>query len=335
MRRMARERVIIKTSITALVFAFVFSISAFFSFTYYYNNIFKLSSKKIVGELQPMELAADIVLPTAKEVAARYDENTAQLEATPGFKSYLDQLEALSETARTADATLRELIRKSQEARQRVVAGSRAAGRRRSRRGPGGKPAARRRKGADTAIGARRRRSRRDHQGQAGRNLRLGDHRETGRAGRRRRLQGARRARSLLRSQLPFASRQIDGGAKARRDDQGDAQGADRRARQRPAPTRRAGRRGDLLEAEGRQRRRGAGAASAEGRSRARSRRHAASARRAARRIARRPELARRARGQALVRGDPFRRARRQRRPVRRFQAISPASRLARRRATV
>ena len=92
MRRMARERVVIKTSITALVFAFVFSISAFFSFTYYYNNIFKLSSKKIVGELQPMELAADIVLPTAKEVAARYDEYTAQLEATPGFKSYLDQL---------------------------------------------------------------------------------------------------------------------------------------------------------------------------------------------------------------------------------------------------
>ena len=121
MRRMARERVIIKTSITALVFAFVFSISAFFSFTYYYNNIFKLSSKKIVGELQPMELAADIVLPTAKEVAARYDENTAQLEATPGFKSYLDQLEALSETARTADAPLRESIRKSQEARQRVA----------------------------------------------------------------------------------------------------------------------------------------------------------------------------------------------------------------------
>jgi len=68
MRRMARERVIIKTSITALVFVFVFSISAFFSFTYYYNNIFKLSSKKIVGELQPMELAADVLLPAAKTI---------------------------------------------------------------------------------------------------------------------------------------------------------------------------------------------------------------------------------------------------------------------------
>ncbi len=121
MRRMARERVLIKTFVTAVVFAFVFSISAFFSFTYYYNNIFKLSSKKIVGELQPMELAADIVLPTAKQVAARFDENTAQLEATPGFKSYLDQIDALVETARTAGGSLREAIRKSQEAQQRVA----------------------------------------------------------------------------------------------------------------------------------------------------------------------------------------------------------------------
>ena len=34
-RRMARERMIIKTLVTAVVFLFVFSISAFFSFTYY------------------------------------------------------------------------------------------------------------------------------------------------------------------------------------------------------------------------------------------------------------------------------------------------------------
>jgi hypothetical protein len=145
MRRMARERVIIKTFITALVFAFVFSISAFFSFTYYYNNIFKLSSKKIVGELQPMELAADIVLPTAKEVAARYDDNTAQLDSQkPGG----------------AAACRR---------------GSGAAGRRRSCRSASGGPATRRREGADTAIGAQRRRSRCDHQGQAGRNRRPGE----------------------------------------------------------------------------------------------------------------------------------------------------------------
>ncbi|MFY9627650.1 MAG: hypothetical protein WAK03_05780 [Methylocystis sp.] len=121
-RRMARERMIIKTLVTALVFAFVFSISAFFSFTYYYNNIFKLSSKKIVGELQPMELAADVLLPSSKEIAARYDEASRSILATPGFKAYLDQLDALGETARTAGAGLRESIRKSQEAQQRIAA---------------------------------------------------------------------------------------------------------------------------------------------------------------------------------------------------------------------
>jgi hypothetical protein len=120
-RRMARERMIIKTLVTALVFAFVFSISAFFSFTYYYNNIFRLSSKKIVGELQPMELAADVLLPASKEIAARYDEASAHLIATQGFKDYLDQLDALSETARTAGAGLRDSIRKSQEAQQKIA----------------------------------------------------------------------------------------------------------------------------------------------------------------------------------------------------------------------
>ena len=78
-RRMARERMIIKTLVTALVFAFVFSISAFFSFTYYYNNIFKLSSRKIVAELQPNELAAEVMLPAAKQLAAaaRQEEQLA------------------------------------------------------------------------------------------------------------------------------------------------------------------------------------------------------------------------------------------------------------------
>ncbi len=121
-RRMARERILIKTGVTALVFLFVFSISAFFSFTYYYNNIFKLSSKKIVGELHPMELADDVLLPTAKEIAARYDEVSARILASVSYKEYLDELEALSETARGASAALRDSIRKSQEIQQKAAA---------------------------------------------------------------------------------------------------------------------------------------------------------------------------------------------------------------------
>lgn len=120
-RRMARERVLIKTFVTAAVFLFVFSISAFFSFTYYYNNIFKLSSRKIVSELQPMELAAEIVLPETKQIAANYDAQSARIAAAPSFKSYLDSLDTLIEAARTASPALREAIRKGQDARQQVA----------------------------------------------------------------------------------------------------------------------------------------------------------------------------------------------------------------------
>ena len=121
-RRMARERMIVKTVITALVFGFVFSISAFFSFTYYYNNIFKLSSRKIVAELQPMELAAEVVLPATKQIGAAYEGTSAKIVATPSYKAYLDSLDALIDTARTAGPALREGIRKSQEAQQAALA---------------------------------------------------------------------------------------------------------------------------------------------------------------------------------------------------------------------
>lgn len=121
-RRMARERVIMKTLVTAVVFLFVFSISAFFSFTYYYNNIFKLSSRKIVAELQPMELAAEVVLPATKQIGAAYDVASARIVAAPAYKAYLDALDGLIETARQAGPTLRDAIRKSQEAQQLVLA---------------------------------------------------------------------------------------------------------------------------------------------------------------------------------------------------------------------
>lgn len=121
-RRMARERMVMKTLVTAVVFLFVFSISVFFSFTYYYNNIFKLSSRRIVAELQPMELAADVVLPETKRIGAAYDAASARIVANPAFKAYLDSLDGLIDTARAAGPALREAIRKTQEAQQAVLA---------------------------------------------------------------------------------------------------------------------------------------------------------------------------------------------------------------------
>jgi hypothetical protein len=121
-RRIVRERMIIKTSVTAAVFLFVFSISAFFSFTFYYNNIFKLSSRKIVAELQPMELAGEVILPATREISAVYEAASTKIVATPSFRSYLASLDALIETARQASPSLREAIRKGQEAQQEARA---------------------------------------------------------------------------------------------------------------------------------------------------------------------------------------------------------------------
>lgn len=121
-RRMARERMFMKTVVTATVFLFVFSISSFFSFTYYYNNIFKLSSRKIVAELQPMELAAEVILPATKQMNAAYEAASAQIVANPAFRAYLASLDALIDTARAAGPALREAIRKNQEAQQAALA---------------------------------------------------------------------------------------------------------------------------------------------------------------------------------------------------------------------
>lgn len=120
-RRMARERMIIKTLVTAVVFLFVFSISAFFSFTYYYNNIFKLSSRKIVAETQPMELAAEIALPARKQIDVNYAAASARIAADTGYRDYLGALDTLIATARQAGPALRETIRKNQESQRALI----------------------------------------------------------------------------------------------------------------------------------------------------------------------------------------------------------------------
>lgn len=120
-RHFLGERIIVKTIVTSCVFVFVFSISAFFSFTYYYTNIFLLSSKKIVSELQPMELAADVLLPAAKSIDTKYDEETVRIVSMQGMRSYLESLDALIFTASNAGPGFREGIRKNYETLQRAA----------------------------------------------------------------------------------------------------------------------------------------------------------------------------------------------------------------------
>lgn len=122
-RQFLGERIVLKTLITFGVFLFVFSISAFFSFTYYYNNIFRLSSKKIVSELQPMELAADVLLPAGKAIAQSYDAQTERLFSTPAMRSHLEAIDAVAQAANgAAGPRLRDTLRKAQEEAQRAAA---------------------------------------------------------------------------------------------------------------------------------------------------------------------------------------------------------------------
>jgi hypothetical protein len=150
-RQFLGERIVVKTIVTAAVFLFVFSISAFFSFTYYYTNIFNLSSKKLVAETQPMELAAEVLLPASKAIAADYDAATARIVATPGMRAYLDALDALLQTAALASARLDEGLQKSREGRMRLA---REAARRRAAELEDAQAAARRIEETEARIAA-------------------------------------------------------------------------------------------------------------------------------------------------------------------------------------
>lgn len=121
-RQFLGERIVIKTLVTSSVFLFVFSMSAFFSFTYYYTNIFRLSSKKIVSEMQPMELAAEVLLTASKQINANYDADTVRIVSAPGMNAYLESLDALLQVANNTGSGFREEIRKNQDRLQRTAA---------------------------------------------------------------------------------------------------------------------------------------------------------------------------------------------------------------------
>jgi hypothetical protein len=121
-RQFLGERIVIKTLVTSSVFLFVFSMSAFFSFTYYYTNIFRLSSKKIVSEMQPLELAAEVLLPASKQINENYEANAARIVSMPGMNAYLESLDALLQMANNnAGSNFREEMRKNQDRLQRAA----------------------------------------------------------------------------------------------------------------------------------------------------------------------------------------------------------------------
>jgi hypothetical protein len=100
-----------KVLIIALVFSFVFSISAFFSFTYYYNNIFGLSSKQITNEEQPLEIAREILIPLQKAIKATYDAETKRIVEDSGTQSYVKSLDGIWRAAGAGGANFQDAVR--------------------------------------------------------------------------------------------------------------------------------------------------------------------------------------------------------------------------------
>lgn len=105
-----------KVFLIGLVFVFVFSISAFFSFTYYYNNIFGLSTRTITNEQMPTEMRAEVLGAVEKSITTAYDEQTRKILASPGATAYLAQLDTILKVAGTGGENFRKQVSDAQAA---------------------------------------------------------------------------------------------------------------------------------------------------------------------------------------------------------------------------
>lgn len=105
-----------KVLLIGLVFVFVFSISAFFSFTYYYNNIFGLSTRTITNEQMPTEMRAEVLGNVEKSITAAYEEQTKKILASPGATAYLAHLDTILKVAGTGGENFRKQVSDAQAA---------------------------------------------------------------------------------------------------------------------------------------------------------------------------------------------------------------------------
>ncbi len=82
-----------------LVFAFVFVISSFFSYTYYYRTVSDLGGKRIAAERQPGALAEFVILPLTDAVQEAYRRAGAELIKDSAFVTWFNGIEAVLSTA--------------------------------------------------------------------------------------------------------------------------------------------------------------------------------------------------------------------------------------------
>ena len=112
-------------------FLFFFSLSAFFSYTYYHANFFGLSSKRMEGELQPRELALKVAAIVDEAFNDAHKKQAAAVIATKGAQDWIASIDALDKAAGEGGRDFETMFRKKQEvaieAEKKRIADARAA----------------------------------------------------------------------------------------------------------------------------------------------------------------------------------------------------------------
>ncbi|MGB6176043.1 MAG: hypothetical protein WBF43_06840, partial [Methylocella sp.] len=98
-------------------FLFFFSMSAFFSYTYYHANLFNLSAKKLAGETQPMELAEAVLPGLSAAVGQASEDQIKKILARQDTQVWMKSVGALIRAARKHNEALAQRWRDEQTKR--------------------------------------------------------------------------------------------------------------------------------------------------------------------------------------------------------------------------
>jgi hypothetical protein len=105
-------------TVLTITFLFFFGLSSFFSYTYYHANFFGLSSKRITGESQAMDLAAEIVPALDSAIIAANKTSKDAALNSPGSAEWLVSVDELIKKAGAGGANFFDEITKINKTKQ-------------------------------------------------------------------------------------------------------------------------------------------------------------------------------------------------------------------------
>ena len=100
------------------IFLFFFGMSVFFSYTYYHANFFGLSTKKITGEQQPMEMAGQIMTGLNATLESSYKDESKSIRESEGAVAWSAAIRELLATAGSGGNNLASRIKENDDNRR-------------------------------------------------------------------------------------------------------------------------------------------------------------------------------------------------------------------------